>query len=162
MNFGKRNPHRSSRRARRGVVLILALLCLAVLAVVQGSLVKSLVAQRRLLREQAQRHQARWLAESGLERAVWRLRSDPAYRGETWELSADDFGGEDVGFRSAKARPFAERKTTVAEVEIEIQNVSDDANARLVLVRGSYPRDLPQRVMYRKEPIFVSNVGKQP
>jgi Tfp pilus assembly protein PilX len=126
-------------------VLILALLCLAVLAVVQGSLLKSLVAQRRMLREQAHRHQARWLAEAGVERAAWRLRADTAYRGETWELTAEELGSEYAG-----------------AIEIEVENVTEHPNNRLVRVRGLYPRDLPARVMYRKEPVLISDVGKVP
>jgi hypothetical protein len=131
---------------RRGGALIVALAVLAVLAVVEGVVLKSLVAQRRSQREQAERLQARWLAEAGIERAAARLAADPDYRRETWQLGADELGTQGP-----------------AAVDIEVRMDATSSDVRLVSVRGRYPPDLPHRVVCEKQvSVLISNLKKQP
>jgi Tfp pilus assembly protein PilX len=143
----RRRPHSAPRR---GTVLVMALACLVILGVLQVLLVQAAVARRRLSHEQAFRHQARWLAEAGIERAAARLAAEADYRGETWQVSAEELP------------PSGQRASEPASVEIEVQSAtaataatdqrSDDrANERMVRVRAAYPRDLPRRVVYEKQ-----------
>ena len=53
----------------------------------QLALVQSREAQATL-----ERLQAVWLADSAIERAMARLQVEPNYRGETWQISAAEFG----------------------------------------------------------------------
>lgn len=131
---------------RRGGALIVALAVLAVLAVVEGVVLKSLVAQRRSQREQAHRLQARWLVEGGIERAAARLAADADYRGETWQLTAEELGAQQP-----------------AAVDIEVQTDATSPDTRVVTVRGRYPPDLPYRVVYEKQvSVLISSLKRQP
>jgi type II secretory pathway component PulK len=79
------------------MISVAALVCLLVMTLICGSLLRTIQTQRALVRSEERRLQADWLAESGLERAYARLANDPAYRGETWTLPADQIGGTDAG-----------------------------------------------------------------
>jgi hypothetical protein len=148
MNRHIDRPHDRSEH-RRGAVLVMALACLVIVGVLQVLLVQAAVARRRLSQEQALRHQARWLAEAGIERAAARLATEADYRGETWQVPAEDL--------PAAGRSAAEPAT----IEIEVQLASpgkradsgaeNGANQRVVRVRAAYPRELPRRVVYEKQ-----------
>ena len=112
---------------RRGVVLLVSIVCLAIAAVVFLSLVRVSITEKHRVDTEAWQLQAAWLAESGLERAVARLRADPAYQGETWSLSARDLGTQHG-----------------AAVRIQVENVPDHPQTRAVRVEADYP-DQPQR-----------------
>ena len=111
---------------RRGAVLVMVLVCMMVALVILTSLVKLAAAGRRMTDRQAWQVQASWLAESGLERAAWRLAADADYAGETWTLSADQMAAADA-----------------AVVRIEVETIPEQPNRRLVRVRADYP-DHPQ------------------
>ena len=74
MNTPSRKP------GRRGAVLLVALVAIAVASVVFTSLLRLSVAERRRVQTEAWQVQAAWLAESGLERAAARLDADAAYQ----------------------------------------------------------------------------------
>ena len=80
-------------RSRRGAVLVAVLVCLVVIALMAATLLRLGLTRRARIRSEERTWQAEWLAESGLERASARLAADPAYRGETWDVSAADLGG---------------------------------------------------------------------
>jgi len=126
----------SGAKGRRGGALIITLACLVILGVLQALVIQSVVAERRLAREHAQRHQARWLAEAGIQRAAAALAVSNAYRGENWQLSAAQ--GGDNGLTQAGA------------VEIEVLPAAT-ATDRLVRVKAAYPADPPKRVVYQKQ-----------
>jgi Tfp pilus assembly protein PilV len=104
------------------MVLVCAMVALAILV----SLVKLAVAERRLVDQQAWQTQAAWLAESGLERAAWRLAADASYTGETWTLSPEQLTAADS-----------------AVVRIQVEAIPQQPNRRLVSVQADYP-DHPQ------------------
>lgn len=84
----------------RGAVLIMALVALAILAALGGTLLRWAAMEHKLLRSQEQASQARWLAEAGVERAAAQLARDSNYSGETWDVSASDLpSGEAVRVR---------------------------------------------------------------
>jgi hypothetical protein len=63
---------------RRGAILILALVLMAVLAVILSTTAVQIVTQRRLAHQRQRQLQAEWLARTGTELAVARLLEKPA------------------------------------------------------------------------------------
>ena len=57
----------------RGMTVVAVLVCLIILTLISGAVLKVSVAQRELARGQERRLQAEWLAESGAQRAIARL-----------------------------------------------------------------------------------------
>jgi hypothetical protein len=134
--------HGGSRRS--GMISVAVLVCLLVMTLICGSLLRLVHSQRALVRNQERTLQADWLAESALERAVSRLGSEPAYRGETWTLSAFDLGGQ-----------------TPAVVIIKVEPLRDPAesNRRQVMVQADFPIDAPQRIRSRRQAIVDISPG---
>lgn len=122
---------------RRGVILIIAIVCTAVASVMFLAIVQMAAAERNALRVEAWRQQARWLAESALDRAAARLAGDPDYQGETWNVPAAELDSPDA-----------------AVVEIEVRSVPEQPHRRVVLVRADYPDD-PQHRARRSKQINV-------
>jgi hypothetical protein len=118
------------------MISVAALVCLLVMTLICGSLLRTIQAQRALVQNEERRLQAEWLAESGLERAYARLAHDPAYEGETWTVSGDSIGGTDAGTVTigVAARP-------------ERGGVSE----RLVSVLADYPSDPERRARARRQ-----------
>ena len=112
------------KRKPRGGVLLLVVVCLSVMALVFGSLVKISVAERAGARSEERRLRAEWLAESGLERAWAKLADDKDYAGETWELSAAMLRGLDPGV-----------------VRIRVDSLAGKVGRRRVTAQADYPRD---------------------
>ena len=70
----------------RGSILICVLVCLGIAASIMLVSVRSSLRVRRQMRNETQLEQTRWLLEAGVKRGASRLREDPAYRGETWQV----------------------------------------------------------------------------
>jgi type II secretory pathway component PulK len=112
----------TTRRAnRRGLALIPAMVCLTVVTLLGASLFRQSHTHRMLTRVEEARAQADWLAESGLARAVAKLRADPDYRGETWEVSAETLPRHEPG-----------------RVRIAVERPANSAG-RLVRIEADYP-----------------------
>lgn len=119
-----RLQHRPSRRThrRRGAFLMIVMVCIAISAILLGALLKlALLTDRQTVYEQA-RLQADWLADSGIERAAYRLTHDPDYAGETWSVSPESLGGRDA-----------------ASVKITVLKNEDQTAPRTVVVEAVYP-----------------------
>ena len=108
--------------SRRGAILIAAMVCLAVAAVIFVAIAKTAATCRRLGEVQAWQAQAAWLAESAVERAAARLAADAGYTGETWTLSAGEFGGANG-----------------AAVAISVEPIPETPGRRTVRCRADYP-----------------------
>jgi hypothetical protein len=77
-------------RDRRGVALITALVCLAiVMALIANMLVGALQISRQM-RVERDRRQCELLLQAGLDRAVLRLSAAEPYQGEVFDLRAAD------------------------------------------------------------------------
>jgi hypothetical protein len=148
---------RHPQRGRRGVlrvhppramITVAVLVCLLVITLICGSLLRLVQSQRTQIHSEELRLQADWLAESGLERAAARLGEDPAYHGETWSLSADELGGPASGVVTITVEPRREGD-------------QDASNERLVTVLADYPRDPPRRVRARKQGIVGLGSGRE-
>jgi Tfp pilus assembly protein PilX len=74
------------RSNRRGVILVVAIVCVVIASILFLTLVKTAARCHEVSALQARETQAIWLAESGLERAAAQLRKNPDYRGETWTV----------------------------------------------------------------------------
>ena len=121
-----------SKSRRRGLTAAAVLVCLMVVTLASGVLVKQGVAYREQVRAQERRLQAEWLAESGVDRALARLAAKPDYTGERWEVAAETLG-----------RP--------AVVTIEVDPPSAQHEDRIVRVRADYPPDPPRRIRCTRE-----------
>jgi Tfp pilus assembly protein PilV len=113
---------------RRGMLAIAVLVCLIVLTMIAGALLRVEAARREEVRSQERRLQAEWLAEAGIQRALARLAAEPAYTGETWNVEARDLGTADA-----------------ATVTIAVERPPDDPKGRTIRARADYPRDPPRR-----------------
>jgi len=123
---------------RRGVVLIIAIVAVVVASVILTSTLKLGLARRRALRTEQWRVQADWLAESGLERAAWRLAEDAGYSGETWKVPAAALGGSDG-----------------AVVTIQVEPQAKQPARRLVRIQADYPNHPRHRVRRNKQAVVA-------
>ncbi len=133
----------SPHTRRRGAVLIGAMVCLVLVSMLLGSLLRLAVTHRRQVRRQQDYLQAEWLAESAMERAASRLAADSDYPGESWNIAADELGGPHSGF-----------------VKISVQKPDQRPNQRIVAVEAIYPSGV---VYFAKRTKQVTvEISKQP
>ena len=124
---------------RRGALLIVAIVCVGLTAVVLVMLTQLAVAERRALRTNAWQVQAAWLVESGLERAAARLAGDPEYQGENWTIAADLLPDNQP-----------------AVVRIQVEPSAQQAGQCLVRVEADYP-DHPQHRARQSKQVVLRN-----
>jgi hypothetical protein len=77
---------RVAKSRSSGSILICVLVCLGIATSIMMVSVRSSLRVRRQMRNETQLEQTRWLLEAGVRRGVNRLREDPGYRGETWQV----------------------------------------------------------------------------
>ncbi len=129
----------SGRAPRHGLATVVVLICLVVIMLISGVLLKIGVAHRDRVRAQEQSLQAEWLAQAGLDRALARLASSAGYAGETWVFAPRDLGlAEAPGGASAKA----------ALVLIKIEKPPGAPELRLIKVQADFPPDPPHRARH--------------
>lgn len=75
--------------ARRGTMLVFAMIALLVTTMIGASLMRTAVTSMRQIQREQQQVQAHWLAEAGCQRALAKLQSDKQYSGEIWDVPAD-------------------------------------------------------------------------
>lgn len=120
----------TSRTAgRRGAALVIALICLLLVGVLGATLARTAVMQHEQVQQEVLQVQAEWLAESGVDRAVLRLRDDETYQREEW-LPAAGGSGEPLG-----------RVT----IEVLASDGETDGGSRSIRVVADVPHDSEQR-----------------
>ncbi|MBN2580408.1 MAG: hypothetical protein JXB10_15600 [Pirellulales bacterium] len=119
---------------RRGMILILVLVCLAVAAMVIVVAVRRAVVADRGAQHAGWNLQAAWLAESGVQRAAARLADDPQYAGQTWDIPAAELDGRHAG-----------------KVTIAVRPADDAPRRRIVRVTAFFPDDPRFRARQTKE-----------
>ena len=124
----KLNRKSTGVRHRRGVVLICVVVCLSVVTMMLGAMLKTTLLTQRQLRVERNLRQAEWLLQAGLERAAFRLAQEPDYQGETWQLDAAQIVGPDAG-----------------QVTIEVTREFPDDIATVRVV-AQYPLDSPYAI----------------
>ena len=132
----ERTARLGTRSDRSGVALLTAIVCLAVIAIIGGVLVKVMVAQRQQTRIEERMLQAQWLAEAGLERAAAKLADSTDYAGETWQIAATEFAGRGE-----------------ATVKITVESVTGKLNKRQVKVQADFPADSSARARQSKQAV---------
>ncbi len=100
-----RKRHLHGARDRQAAVLVCMLVCVAIATSLVAATLQSALRARRELRLQRQLRQTELLLTAGLERAVARLRADPAYQGETWELEPTTLPGNPPGSVRIEVNP---------------------------------------------------------
>jgi hypothetical protein len=131
-----------NRQARRGTVLVAALVCLLVMMTILGNMLLGSTRARRQLHPERDLRQTELLLAAGAQRAAYRLATQPEYRGETWRLPAESIVGDGAG-----------------EVTIAATRNSDDAPWQVRVV-AEYPQgsNLP---IHRSRTFLVPNPSTQ-
>jgi hypothetical protein len=94
-HWQRRSPRH--RQARRGTVLVAALVCLLVMMTILGNMLLGSTRARRQLHPERDLRQTELLLVAGAERAAYRLATQPNYRGEIWSLPAESIVGDGAG-----------------------------------------------------------------
>lgn len=105
----------------RGTVLVAALVCMAIVGALVGSMLLAALRASRQLHAERDLRQCELLLEAGLSRAAQRLATETDYRNETWTLAADQITGASDG-----------------QVSIDLLPASD-TNPRSLRVTAEYP-----------------------
>jgi len=119
---------------RRGMVLMVFLVCLAVAAALIVGTARIAMTAHKATQTASWSVQSRLLAESAVERAAAKLAADPAYTSETWTVPAADFGGEDGGV-----------------ARIDVKRVAGQDKRRTVKVEADFPDDPVNYARQQKE-----------
>lgn len=130
---------------RRGAVLIIALVCLVLLAAIGGTLLRWAAMEHKLLRARENESQARWLAEAGIERAATQLSKSTDYSGETWDIVATDL-------------PSVE----AARVRLSVKQSESRTEQRKIEVTVEYPFESETPTRLRKEIMYQLPTGETP
>jgi Tfp pilus assembly protein PilX len=114
---------------RRGTVLIICIVCVLLLSLTAGVLIRAAMLHRDQTRTLGPQSQAEWLAHAAAQVAADRLRADSAWKGETWTTSKEQTG-----------------LTEPARIAITVSTVSDRPESRIATITIDFPPDSPQRV----------------
>lgn len=94
MNKTTRSPR---IQPKRGVMLVIALVCLLVVMTVIGQMLLSVVRTGRQWKVERDRRQCELLLQAGVNRGLRQLGASPDYTGGTHELPAEQIIGQDAG-----------------------------------------------------------------
>ncbi len=126
---------------RTGAALPLVLICMVLAMGMGAAMIRSVLIQHRRTQLAGQQTQSMWLAESGVQRAMFQLQRSPKYRGEVWEISAATLGGTDSG-----------------RVTIEIESRDGDTRDWAIHVEAIYPDHPRHRVVQHREVVVLEAV----
>jgi Tfp pilus assembly protein PilX len=110
------------RHNRRGAVLAAALVEFVVASSILFGVLHGVVDHQRQIIVDRQQLQTQWLAQAGLDRAVAQLRAANSYRGETWQVPAEELDG-----------------AAAAKVQITLETVADHPDDLRLTVQANYP-----------------------
>ena len=110
-------PSRSKRRC--GAVLVAALVCLAIIVAMVGSMLLAAINAGRQLHAERDLRQCELLVQAGADRAAYRLATETDYRGETWTLAADKIVGSSDGKLTIEVSTDAGQKTRQLSIVAE-------------------------------------------
>ncbi len=135
------NPNRTPRTWRRnGIGLPLVLLCIVLAMALGATLVQRVLLYHHRAQLNGQQCQSLWMAESGVQRAISKLRKSPEYRGEVWRIPAVTLGGTDAG-----------------RVTIRVEPADGEQRGWTVYVEAIYP-DHPRHRVIEQRDLFVAEV----
>ncbi len=116
-------------RGRHGTVLVICAICVLLLSLTAGVLIRAAMLHRDHVRTLQPQSQAEWLADAGTHVAADRLLADPGWAGDTWTASSEDTGLDDA-----------------ARIAVAVSTASDRPDIRVATVTVDFPPDSPQRV----------------
>lgn len=111
------------KQRRRGAALVLAMVCLLVVATISVALTRALLDEHRQAQRRQHQLQALWVADSAVQRAAAQLKSSTDYEGETWQIDKEAMGGK-----------------WSAEAVIQIEPVESHESLRRIVVHARYPK----------------------
>jgi hypothetical protein len=129
---------------------VAVLVCLLIVTMISGALLRIGVAHRDFVRGQERKLQAEWLAQSGIDRALARLATQPDYRGETWKLTPRDLSLSEPD--STSSGPAA-----LVHIAVERSENAGTAQRRLIKVQADYPPDAPLRARHSTQILVELN-----
>jgi len=109
------------RGCRRGSVLVAALVCLAIIVAMIGSMLVAALTASRQLRAERDLRQCELLLQAAADRASNLVAKERDYRGETWNVSADKIIGSGDGKVTIELSSDAQDKaqlTIIAEYPV--------------------------------------------
>ena len=116
------------RRNRKGTVLVIFMISLAMLSMTAAAMLRVTLLQRSMVRNNELRIQSEWLFQSAVVRASSQLKSNAEYSGEEWNISAESLG-----------------HTSNAVAKILIETVEGKTNERRASITVIYPPDNTER-----------------
>jgi hypothetical protein len=143
------------------MTVVAVLICLIMITLIGGAVLKIGLAERDLVRAQERRLQAEWLAESGARRALAQLAVDPNYTGETYPVSAHELGLPE----GTPALSSGASDLRGALVTISVERASSSARRRRIKVQADYPREPSRRARQSKQMLIdlePANAGVVP
>jgi hypothetical protein len=129
---------------------VAVLVCLVIVTLISGALLRLGIAHRDQVRAQERRIQAEWLAQAGLDRARARLAASANYPGENWQLTAADLGLAPAG---------SDRGPAAALVVIKVEQPVSSPDQRLIKVQADFPPDPPRRARHSAQ--LLVELGSQ-
>lgn len=109
---------RAARIRSRGAATMLVLVCLIFITLVMGAWLRQFHLGLRSQRQRSYQAQARVLAESAIERAVFRFERDTSYSGERWVLDPETLGLRQAAEVTISMLPQSEVSTGTQEVSV--------------------------------------------
>ena len=145
-------------RNRRGAILVLAIVCVAITMSIMALLVRFALMHHAAQKNQQRAAQANWLVESALDRAAARLAIDPSYTGETWKIPAAEFFASEQA--SAPAPPGKAALVRIEVKPVAARPLANSPDQRTIHVAADYPDD-PQHRARRGKQITVTLVAPE-
>jgi type II secretory pathway component PulK len=90
---------------RAGAAIIAALVCLLVVMAILGAMLRGTLRDYRQIRSERDLRQTELLLQAAHDRALERLKKESDYRGETWNLPADEIAGTGEGRVTIEIKP---------------------------------------------------------
>ncbi len=137
-------PDSGRTPSRRGAVLVLALVCVALIVAILASLITISRNQHKQKVRDELALQADWMAESAFERAVAMLDADAEYAGEEWFIPSPTAGDERSGLALIAVEPIEGRP-----------------DERIVTVSATFPTDAEVFVKRSKQQTVRRNAAPQ-
>jgi len=123
----------SHQHARRGSIIVFAMLALLILSMLGAALLRTVMLSQRQLQRETLHTQTGWLADAGIARAVARLRAASDYTGETWAIPSEQLSSG-----------------RTASVRITVSLAPDQPGQAWIAATAEYPSGSPTAIRITK------------
>lgn len=146
MSVGQNGLQKNARCKRRGALVVIALVCMMVVAALVGMWATALARQQRQQQELLAQAQAELVAEAAVQRAAAKLALAADYVGERWTLTPETW-------------PDSNLFPSGLEVEIQVGNSPTDRATRSVSVRVMRKQGERWQAVFAKEVTLPAQAG---